>query len=588
MSDVGRRIAHLPLDRRLAEAAEVWDLAGAVAGRLEIDPDLLATIGELRRPEEKLCVPVDLRALVVAGDGDREPRADVATRTGEAGEAAGTTLPPPFSDADPLPPGVHLHWAMPDALCRADPESNDDERDLGLPPVPDRWLVVRLGPPRAKRRRAVAAWMIESERGTVAPLADWRDEGPASESTERLDVTAGGDAAWAAVYDNVANRFAFHDDLDGAGTGPFSYVVVGWFADPADDPLALRRNRPPLSDLLDQLGWARAGATGEKVKTVKERVGGRFEAARDAVVLPGRKGTITRSTYHGAVFGVRPGGPGRGQDTRPTPQSVSMALGATGATALAALLTTDPEQADVVAAVVAAATDLLLDPDGGDALASRLHQLAFRSLPGGSVEEWVRELTPPRSGRLPSKVKNVGDVLADLAPTARSFLDLRDRAKLGVDGFAVGAVGDRSFDVLMTPDRLRVEDLLGSTGEPLGTKRPGGAPEGDGGLGVADRFRPVARPLPRFFQPADPVLQLQGIGRSQRHGADGRFDDAGDLLVRTTSQVITAYEEVITAGCRPRPTRSCRRPRSSTPPPSRPWSTGRSLRAACARHRPRT
>ena len=547
MSDFQRMVAHRPLDERLADATEVWDLAGAVAGKLEIDPDLLATIGELRRPEEKLCVPVDLRALVVSGRaGEAERRGDIATRTGDPGETAGTTLPPPFTDADPLPAGAHLHWAMPDALCRADPEANDDDADLGLPPVPDRWLVVRLGPPRVKRRRAVTAWVIESERGTVTPLERWTDDTEGGASKERLDVTAGGDAAWAAVYDNVTNRFAFHDDLDGAGNGPFTYVVVGWFADPSDDPLAMRRDRPPLSDLLDELGWARAGETS---KAVAKRVPGRFDPDRDAIVLPGRKGTITRSTYHGAVFGVRPAGPGRGQDTRPSPQSVTMALGATGATALAALLTTDPEQSDVVAAVVAAATDLLLDPDGGDALASRLHQLAFRSLPGGSVEEWVRELTPPRSGHLPGKVKGVGDVVADLAVTTKSFLQLRDKAKIpNLEGFSVGAVGERSFDVVMSEKRLRIEDMLGSTGEGIGRK-PGpvtaGAPIAD--ITVSDQFRPVRRPLPRFFQPADPVVQLQGIGRSQRHGGDGRFDDGGDLLVRTTSQIITAFEEVMTA-----------------------------------------
>ena len=139
-----RRIAR-PLTEHTESTEALWDLTGTIAGRLAVDPDLLATLGPIHMPAEKVLVPVDLRAYVAGADA--EARADIAARTEAA--ADGSNLPPPFTAADPLAAGVHLHWAMPDSLCRADPESNDDPRDLGLPAVPDRWLVVRLGPPAA-------------------------------------------------------------------------------------------------------------------------------------------------------------------------------------------------------------------------------------------------------------------------------------------------------------------------------------------------------------------------------------------------------------------------------------------------------
>src|SRR5205823_4146289 len=90
----------------------------------------------------------------------------------------------------------------------------------GLPPLPDRWVVVRQTHGTSARR----AWVIEADRGEHHDLAGWVERGlPGPGVTtgatgrrvippERLTAVAGGDLTWAATYEAVVDRFAFHDD----------------------------------------------------------------------------------------------------------------------------------------------------------------------------------------------------------------------------------------------------------------------------------------------------------------------------------------------------------------------------------------
>ena len=88
------------------------------------------------------------------------------------------------------------------------------------------------------------AWVVESERGRTVELEKWDPTAPftgtAPVESAKLNAATGGDLVWAAVYDNVRDRFAFHDDLADLGTGRpvLSYVVVGWYSQPSLDPLA--------------------------------------------------------------------------------------------------------------------------------------------------------------------------------------------------------------------------------------------------------------------------------------------------------------------------------------------------------------
>lgn len=63
-----------------------------------------------------------------------------------------------------LEPGVHLHWTLPDALTRSQAEPGLGNRELVLPPIPNRWLVQRTriaasGGPALPE----ALWLVESD-----------------------------------------------------------------------------------------------------------------------------------------------------------------------------------------------------------------------------------------------------------------------------------------------------------------------------------------------------------------------------------------------------------------------------------------
>ena len=69
--------------------------------------------------EHRLLVPIDVQALYVQ-QGDTERMVSlpmlVAGPDGQGVANLEDGLPDPFTEGAPRPPGVHLHWAMPDAL----------------------------------------------------------------------------------------------------------------------------------------------------------------------------------------------------------------------------------------------------------------------------------------------------------------------------------------------------------------------------------------------------------------------------------------------------------------------------------------
>ena len=210
--------------------------------------------------QPRMLVPVDLQALVVpAGGKTGSGRGDIRSRMLD--KSPDERLPPPFTAADDLPAGVHLHWAMPDGLTKGRPaEPGSTERDLRLRPLPDRWLVVRLSPATLGQVRPIKSWIVLSDRGQSMPLADW-DPGKAADPGTALGfgqftAAAGGDLGWAGIYDNVTNRLAFYDDLaDLTGSATLCYVVVGWYGDASLDPLHPPTDPSSFTALLDDLGW---------------------------------------------------------------------------------------------------------------------------------------------------------------------------------------------------------------------------------------------------------------------------------------------------------------------------------------------
>jgi hypothetical protein len=55
----------------------------------------------------------------------------------------------------------------------------------------------------------------------------------------------------------------------------------------------------------------------------------------------------------------------------------------------------------------------------------------------------------------------------------------------------------------------------------------------------------VRRALPRFYFPQDPVLSLQGLNRSLRHGYDGRFEPDETLACRLSGDPVSGYDGLL-------------------------------------------
>ena len=104
--------------------------------------------------------------------------------------------------------------------------------------LPDLWLVVRI-----ENKTNFKAWVVDSVTLEVSTLAAFN---PSSRQSKIDELTAigpnQGDFYWTATYDNSKQRFGFHD-LPGPGeTGPFDYMVCGWYTDKDHDPAYMDEN----------------------------------------------------------------------------------------------------------------------------------------------------------------------------------------------------------------------------------------------------------------------------------------------------------------------------------------------------------
>ena len=225
-------------------------------------------------------------------------------------QKSGWGLPNPFDyqsahpSASGLDVGIHLFWTLPKALLQGDVKDQDNgvqneyNSPEGLVPdryipadegyehpitfedavenrveftteetpdgtlretltfgqLPDRWIVIRLG-----SNPALKAWIIESSTLEVTPLAGYSPKPVYSNIPEMTAIGPNdGDIYWTATYDNAKNRFTFHDLPNNGETGPFDYIVCGWFSDPQNDPAFMPENASEedwFAFIRDNLNW---------------------------------------------------------------------------------------------------------------------------------------------------------------------------------------------------------------------------------------------------------------------------------------------------------------------------------------------
>ncbi len=266
-------------ERRIFDAGSIREITRSkrflAADRAKLDLSEISTWDNYLLREHRLLAPIDVQALYVEpGSLEKMVRLPmlVAGENGVSNVEDG--MPDPFTEGSPRPAGVHLHWAMPDALLRGtlDARADGSANRLALPLLPDRWVVLRLLLPVGSSDVTVTGWVLEADRAVAVPLGSWTEGGAVSQSAKRAGVafekgqltgTVGGSVSWSAVYDAVLNRFAFHDPLVDIGSlaprgvdqNCAAYLVAGWWSDPAEDPLDKARSSDSLDELLERLRW---------------------------------------------------------------------------------------------------------------------------------------------------------------------------------------------------------------------------------------------------------------------------------------------------------------------------------------------
>lgn len=237
-------------------------------------------MGTLSR-NHRLWVPMQVQSLVFGRRGsaaflDLTPRYEKLADTQRA--PLGCYLRPDLSNTTPrppfLPPGIHLHWMLPAAFTHLRPGSAEPP-----PRVPNRWLVTRLW--LQAGRLELRCWVVESDSvttddddnpsavpwfddqldpaltiGLCRSLQDWHEPGTADPG---FSAFAPGNLGFAASYPACRGVFGFHDDCSGLPEDSLcTYLVNGWFSDPAADPLNLAgaQDAGAWAEQMQKLRWS--------------------------------------------------------------------------------------------------------------------------------------------------------------------------------------------------------------------------------------------------------------------------------------------------------------------------------------------
>ncbi|AUX46331.1 uncharacterized protein SOCE26_078360 [Sorangium cellulosum] len=296
---------------------------------------------------------------------------------------------------------------------------------MKLPPVPNRWLILRAGGDGDP-----SAWVVESDRlstpddgdgsapagagptavpgqftsefvsasqsvtlsnaiqylGLTTKAGDWHEHDEPGDKTPILSpLTAAGPGLvdFAAFYPNCQGVFGFCDATADDKT-TYTYTIIGWFSDRANDPATSDYNVAPWASLVSDVA-GRLASLGWQVPT---------DPAIDGSVYTA-KISVTGSKC-----------PAQGLDKPMT--GVKVAVGNTAGEALAAYLAkSDTSTAAwgltserLLDAAQAGALRRVLEADGPAVVEQALHEQAFHAKSGGSRWE-IAPQAPAQPGLSP-------------------------------------------------------------------------------------------------------------------------------------------------------------------------------------------
>ncbi len=196
-------------------------------------------------------------------NGSRDVNSDVAN-------ISENVISQPLADTNlRLRKGLHLHWALPDALNRG---RHLDNGKTEFPILPNRWLVTRkmndeekswvvesdylfpeekdlLGlakdhPLRKSSRESITVPVEIGEResgnqpfrymGRKMAAAEY-DPNVAADRYPKLTTVGYGEPSFAAFYPNCRSVFGLHDEEIGKESGLVTYEIIGWYSNPNND-----------------------------------------------------------------------------------------------------------------------------------------------------------------------------------------------------------------------------------------------------------------------------------------------------------------------------------------------------------------
>ncbi len=571
-----------------------------------------------------LVVPVDIRALCV-GDTDVNgsvknpygtkdfsrlapdfsllPYAKDGTAHNKGPYISYQVLPDSFQPvSDPLDVGIHLHWALPDAIAHG--AQSEESGSIEFPPAPNRWLVVRIATNSANPEKPASdlkAWVVESDRlwdkssesvpldkqnkksldvpikpnptvdnnkssktlGRAFPYETWSEDPNADRAS--LTATGYGESTYAAVYEFCRNVFGFWDTLEDLNPTDYppnstrvSYVLTGWHSDASDDPMT-------------RITYPSDATYNEKIAHIKELYKWAFEADTNNSVP-------TRTLYNALMTDIPWDKSTHYIDKKNPGPDLEIAVGNTTAEALSALLAAQSDLSGLqnVEIILNALQLGLLNrmnlPGGLAAIDEVLHQNAFASSSHGTIwcveaksagknddvvitDESMLDATSNDLGKLSPQV---GDALNKLNKSQEAY----DKAVLEIASLQGRIFSDwyrfvkieyatlQPKDVNISADDAR--NFTGSEITLLNNKK--GAlralqsqvnqdKEDLTGL-IGDDYVLTSTSSARYWNLSEPVVLFSGedVKQSYRYDHDDSCDDNGNLICRIADNIITSME----------------------------------------------